>query len=399
MAKKIKRFYLMPSVWATVTNSQVFNWIKLLDEKGIETDCISITNEKLSKEEADIINSEINGQFHQISYKRYLVSDFYLLLNFLVFYFKSVFTYDRIIFQTRLPKIAFPFVLMGLLYKVKIIYEARGAITEERDHVSRNRQHKNLKFRFRTSFINVNEKFYIKYSDRVICVSHTLKTYYQKKYNLLKSDKFHVFPGAADNTMFYLDQNIRSQGRKELNFTNKDIVVIYSGKLNKEWEIPNDVFNFMSKLISFNEHVKFLVITPDLDIAKTYTKKHKINASTIILKSEFEEVNRYLNTGDISLMLREDVMMNNVASPTKFSEYVLSGIPCIMSKGVYDFAQIINETGFGVVLSDYKNLKEMEYDRILKLLELDREKISLWGKENLSKEVLISKYYDLLTTI
>ena len=98
-------------------------------------------------------------------------------------------------------------------------------------------------------------------------------------------------------------------------------------------------------------------------------------------------------------MLREDVLMNNVASPTKFSEYVLSGIPCIMSKGVYDFAQIINETGFGVVLSDYKNLKEDEYDQILKLLELDREKISLWGKENLSKEVLISKYYDLLYTI
>ena len=92
MAKKIKRFYLMPSVWATVTNSQVFNWIKLLDEKGIETDCISITNEKLPKEEVDMINNEINGSFHQISYKRYLISDFYLLINFLVFYFKCGFS-------------------------------------------------------------------------------------------------------------------------------------------------------------------------------------------------------------------------------------------------------------------------------------------------------------------
>jgi FMN phosphatase YigB (HAD superfamily) len=29
MAKKIKRFYLMPSVWATVTNSQVFSFNRL----------------------------------------------------------------------------------------------------------------------------------------------------------------------------------------------------------------------------------------------------------------------------------------------------------------------------------------------------------------------------------
>ena len=92
-------------------------------------------------------------------------------------------------------------------------------------------------------------------------------------------------------------------------------------------------------------------------------------------------------------------MMNNVASPTKFSEYVLSGLPSILSNGVYDFADIIKKTGFGVVLSDYHQLKQNENDKIIKLLGVDRKKISVWGKSNLSKKESISRYFKLLKEV
>ena len=386
----------MPGVWATVTNSQVFNWIKLIDQKGINTDCVSITNTKLSDDAVAKIEDDLGAKFYQISSFPYLIGDIYLFIYFLYLYLKSVIKYDKIIFQTRLPKIGIPFILIGTLYKVKIIYEARGAITEERIHVSRNRQDKKLKFKFKTAYINLNEKLFIKLSDKVICVSNTLKKYYKKKYNLLNSKKFSVFPGAADNSLFYFDSNQNARVRKELKFTDKDIVIIYSGKLKKDWEIPDDVFNYMAKLMLHDKNIRFLVVTPDLETANFYSNKYNLTEKTVVLKSKFEEVNKYLNAADISLMLREDVLMNNVASPTKFSEYILSGIPCIMSNGVYDFAQIIKETGFGVVLSDYSKLKKEEYNQIIKLLQIDRETISLWGRNNLSKENLISKYFELL---
>ena len=155
----------------------------------------------------------------------------------------------------------------------------------------------------------------------------------------------------------------------------------------------------MSSLMSYNKNIKFLVLTPDTETANHYSDKYKIEDSTRIMKSKFEDVNNYLNASDISLMLREDVPMNNVASPTKFSEYILSGIPCIMSNGVYDFADIITETGFGLVVSDYSTVDEKKYDQMMKLMSLDREAISLWGMNNLSKEIMISRYFKLLKNV
>ncbi len=389
----------MPGVWATVTNSQVFNWVKLIHDKGIRTDCLSISDIKPTKDEILEIENIIGGKFYTASRYGFMISDVYLFFVLLGLYFRSVFKYDKIIFQTRLPKIAIPFVLIGMLYKVKIIYEARGAITEERSHVTRNRKNKGFKFKIKTAFINLNERLFMKLSDQVICVSNALKYYYIKKYKLSNIKKFNVFPGAADNSMFYHDFSHRDKIRKDLNFTDDDIVIIYSGKLAKDWEIPDDVFSFMSILMSKNKRIKFLVLTPDLEISNQYIQKYSMEGSTQVLKSKFEDVNNYLNAADISLLLREDVPMNNVASPTKFSEYMLAGIPCIMSNGVYDFANIIRDTGYGIVLIDYHKLEEKEYNQILNLLKLDRAEISDFGREVLSKEKLISRYYQLLKNV
>ena len=71
----------MPEVWVTVTQSQVFNWVKLVNDAGISTDCISITNHKNSEEDVQKIENSINGKFFQVhDYKRIFVSD---ISNFL----------------------------------------------------------------------------------------------------------------------------------------------------------------------------------------------------------------------------------------------------------------------------------------------------------------------------
>ena len=46
--KKIKRLYIMSEIWETVTQSQVFNWIKLVNQRDIESDCLSITTQKIT---------------------------------------------------------------------------------------------------------------------------------------------------------------------------------------------------------------------------------------------------------------------------------------------------------------------------------------------------------------
>ena len=83
----IKRFYIMPRVWVTVTQSQVFNWIKLVNERGISTDCISITDKKIPQDEVRKIEESIQGKFIQVhDFKRLLVSDIYTFLIMLLLF-------------------------------------------------------------------------------------------------------------------------------------------------------------------------------------------------------------------------------------------------------------------------------------------------------------------------
>ena len=119
---KIKRFYIMPEVWVTVTQSQVFNWIKLLNEEGIETDCISITSSKNNDDEVKKIETSISGRFIEIhNHKRLFINDIYLSFILLRYYFQSVFKYEKVIFQTRLSTIGFTFSFLKWLPKTKFI--------------------------------------------------------------------------------------------------------------------------------------------------------------------------------------------------------------------------------------------------------------------------------------
>ena len=126
----------MPEIWVTVTQSQVFNWIKKLNSMGIQTDCVSITDKKLNDVDKKIIEESINGQFHQVyNYKKIFISDIVIIIAMLKFYLTSVFKYEKIIFQTRINSMGVPYALLRWLPKAKFIFEARGVKSEEEGHV------------------------------------------------------------------------------------------------------------------------------------------------------------------------------------------------------------------------------------------------------------------------
>jgi glycosyltransferase involved in cell wall biosynthesis len=54
--------------------------------------------------------------------------------------------------------------------------------------------------------------------------------------------------------------------------------------------------------------------------------------------------------GDIGLLLREVSIINKVASPTKFPEYLASGVPVVVSRDVGNTTEVVEKTGLGVVV-------------------------------------------------
>lgn len=395
---RIKRFYIMPNVWVTVTQSQVFNWIKLINEEGISTDCISISSKKHSDQDVKKIEDSISGRFIEIhDFSRLIVSDLFITYIFLKYYFKNVFRYNKIIFQTRIMSLGLTYAILNWLPKAKFIFEARGAGNEERIHTSKGKK-ETLKMKIKIFFSETNEKLIMKRSNKVICVSKTLKSYFLNKFEL-NEEKFSVFPGAADSELFFYNEGLRNDVRKELDLDSSDILIVYSGRLEMKWEIPDKIFDFFKDLHIKDRRFKLLLITPDVDLANELISDYQFENVTYVKKVELLEVNRYLNAADVGLLLRENIPMNNVASPTKFAEYLMAGLPVIISSGVHDFAENIYNTGYGVVVSTLGEISQEGYEKLVNSLNIDKTEIANWGLHNLSKRAYIENYINILKSI
>ena len=387
----------MPEVWVTVSKSQVFNWIKLINEYGISTDCLSITPKKLDRKNVKLIESEIKGDFYQIKNRKLLIIDIFLFMALLKYYVNNIFKYDKIIIQTRLNSIGFTFFILRFFPKIKLVYESRGAGNEERLHSKK--MNNGLKAIVKTNLQRGSERLMIYNSSKIIFVSESLKDYYKKRYSKLNDSNLIVFPGAADSELFSFNSELRIKTRNELGFNDNETVYVYSGRLEMKWEIPDKIIEFFNYIYkNKNKNCKLLLITPDVQLANSIINSDLKNR--VLIKScGLEDVNRYLNASDIALLLREDIPMNNVASPTKFAEYLMAGLPVIISHGVHDFADIINNTHFGVVVNNLHYTTDSEYSEIEKSLLINKKEISTWGDSHLSKKVFINNYKTVLLNI
>ena len=400
MKHGIKRFYIMPAVWRTVTDSQVFNWVEVLNKSNVETDIISLVNNRHRQDEEKVaeIEKRTGGKFYQFKLHPLLLNDIILTVRLFFLYARNVFKYDTIIFQTRMADLGHTFGLIKLLPKVKTIFESRGATIEERAFV--HNDFKSLKRNIK-EYVNLrSEEKLISGSHGVICVSDALKKYYVSKFKMdtSKTD-FLVIPGAASRDLFYYEKSLREEYRSLLGYSDEDVVLVYSGALNQKWEIPDVVFNFLKSLAEFRTDFKFLMITPDLELVNEYSKKYGISQDLVAIQSSFDEVNKYLNAADVALLLREDIVMNNVASPTKFAEYLMAGLPTVLSHGIHDFAEILRETGYGVILEDNTLVNQDLADDIVELKSKDRKAVATWAARNISKERYVEKYRSYFLSI
>ena len=235
-------------------------------------------------------------------------------------------------------------------------------------------------------------------SDLVFCVSNALKNYYLKK---IKTDetKFRIFPGAADSNLFYYNTNLRNRIRLELGLNDHEILIVYSGRLEMKWEIPDKILSFYKHLNDRNKKYKLLLLTPDVELAIEMIDTLKISNLVYVKSVKLDEVNKYLNAADAGLLLREDIIMNNVASPTKFAEYLMTGLPVIISSAIHDFADDINKTGYGVVVKGLDSMAEDEFNKFTTSLQFNRQEIESWGSQQLSKETFIKNYVQTLKGI
>ena len=247
----------------------------------------------------------------------------------------------------------------------------------------------------------------IRHSDAVICVSHNLKQLLTQRHHLTddQARRLWVFPTSASRKEFYFDPAKRQRIRTELAIGDR-FLVIYSGNLRGPWQVPAKLVEAFVLIKRYRPSAQFLILTPEgdrryiegeLERAGVSREDHRFHSC------QHMDVVDYLCASDLGLLLRERHVMNEVASPGKFAEYALSGLPILTTEGIGDFSAQVRDSALACVLPDVSDLSTMTGKiRSFCLRDFTAEErmaFSRWSADRFATELFVPQLADLYRTL
>ena len=205
------------------------------------------------------------------------------------------------------------------------------------------------------------ERRLVRESDAVLCVSQKLKDLLIRRYGLDQTDaqRLSVFPSVGDPSTFFFDPAKRADLRQALGIDRR-FVVVYSGNLNARWQVPDRLVEVFGLIRQNRPDAYFLILTPEKDrpLIATHLEAARLSPEDYGMHScRHDDVVRFLCAGDVGLLLRDRHLMNEVAAPGKFAEYMLTGLPTVMTEGIGDFSEQVRDQPFACVLPGLDRLE------------------------------------------
>lgn len=285
------------------------------------------------------------------------------------------------------------------MLNLKVIYDMHGIGIEELIYKKGLKENSSLH-----SHLNQMEENIIKKADTIFCVSEKMKAYVVSKYNV-NSSKFVVTPTNVDTDVFSYSEEKRQQAIQKL-FLRDKFVVLFMGHINK-WQVNGSFAILFKTLKERIENVHFLILSDGRKVFVDIFKKLGIGERDYsIYSAKHEEVPNYALAGDVGVLLRDNSIVNKVAAPAKFGEYLALGMPVIVTKGIGDTEEIVRKCRLGSIIDGTNpNSISIGVDELLNLVSHEGRKLparcSQMAKDLLSVSVCIksfvSTYHRLLS--
>lgn len=242
------------------------------------------------------------------------------------------------------------------------IYDARAASVEENIYNAVKRHGLSKKQYDVFRHISYTEFCTVQQADTIFAVSNQLKRYLIRNYDVA-GQKFFIYPCLSDANKFYYNSELRQSIRKDLGFDDSDAIFLYAGGLANLYHGTDTILGFINQVALKQANAKFLLLSRDR-LDEQFVKQHyPALLNRLLVRSALNnEMVNYYNAADFGLLLRENVPMNNVASPSKFAEYMLCGLPAIISEGVGDYSEICEKEHLGVVVKEDEMNNPLTFD-------------------------------------
>ncbi len=218
-----------------------------------------------------------------------------------------------------------------------------------------------------------------RHCDRALFVSGPLRELASEDISGKMSE---IVPCCASENSFFFEGDLRATTRAELGYGPDDLVFIYSGGL-QPYQRFEDTIDAFRAFRERNARARLLLVTPDKQAALA-----RVNGAAreiVVLSAPLSKINRLLNAADVAFLLRHDNGTNRVASPTKFAEYCLAGLPVVMTGAVVDSHTLARD--FGNLVSFDEGTGEMG-----EIPVIDRAALAAAYRSKLGKSSFLSSY-------
>lgn len=231
--------------------------------------------------------------------------------------------------RSYFPTLAAYFI--SLFSSVSYIYDMRGYWIEEKIDVG-----KINKSGIIAKFFNFFDSKMIKNAAHIVTLSEVSQLHLSSKFNI-DSTKISTIYTCTDLVKFKL---------RPLNLTKK-IVFGYVGT-TVGWYLFDDTLNFIKLLLDSNTSFYFKLVTLDNhDLIIKRLKSKEIDLNRVILKkSEFNNIHLEYMDIDYAVFFIKESYSKTASMPTKFGEFLASGIPCIINRNIGDTHKLVGKYPF-----------------------------------------------------
>jgi hypothetical protein len=179
------------------------------------------------------------------------------------------------------------------------------------------------------------EKFCFKNSSLNVYVSEVMQSHYRTLYPAHPGEDLIFAPNSSPSETDCLKQPI-TNNRQLISDDNK-ILFIYSGNSQK-WQNIGLMLDCIQRLD--NPNYEFLILSGQKKRFERLIKRKKITAGKIrVISVQPEELDEYYKRAHYGFILRDDILVNRVANPTKLAEYLQYGIiPIVKLVEIGDYA-------------------------------------------------------------
>jgi hypothetical protein len=217
-------------------------------------------------------------------------------------------------------------------------------------------------------------KTLIKLNVNVTVVSIAFQNYLIGQFDFKRS-KVCVHPNISNNH-FTFNKEKREVLRKEIGFGKDEIIAIMASGGSASWQKDVTIIN---KLLKTGVKVINLSRLP-------------INIPGVINKYvAFNDMPSYLSASDIGILWRDKNMVNEVASPSKFSEFACNGLFVVHNGTVGIAKEYIEQSGFGIIIESEDSIT---YSKIMVSQNIDRKNASKIGLSYFGVDSIAMGYFE-----